>query len=79
MANALTSAKESVDAGDEAVVVFDGAGTKWLPELVSEDHRYHRISGAPQRRPRPSEPLHVHRWSGSLPCLKPHPPARPEA
>jgi hypothetical protein len=43
MANALTSAKEFVDAGDGAVVLFDGAGTKWVPELASENHRYHRI------------------------------------
>ena len=43
MANALTSAKEFVDAGDEAVLIFDGAGTKWVPELESEEHRYHGI------------------------------------
>ena len=43
MANALTSAKEFVEEGDGAVVVFDGAGTKWVPELASESHRYHRI------------------------------------
>ncbi len=43
MANALTSAKESVEAGDEAVVIFDGASTKWVPELESEEHRYHRV------------------------------------
>jgi len=43
MANALTSAKEFVDAGDDAVIIFDGAGTKWVPELESEEHRYHRL------------------------------------
>lgn len=43
MANALTSAKEFVDEGEGAVVIFDGAGTKWVPELESEEHRYHRI------------------------------------
>jgi hypothetical protein len=43
MANALTSAKEFIDAGDGAVVLFDGAGTKWVPELEAEDHRYHGI------------------------------------
>ena len=43
MTNALTSAKEFVDAGDEAVVLFDGAGTKWVPELENEEHRYHRL------------------------------------
>lgn len=43
MANALTSAKEFVDAGDDAVIVFDGAGTKWVPELESDEHGYHHI------------------------------------
>ncbi|MDA8067614.1 MAG: hypothetical protein M0T77_03245 [Actinomycetota bacterium] len=43
MANALTSAKEFADAGDEAAVIFDGAGTKWVPELESEEQRYHRL------------------------------------
>lgn len=43
MANALTSAKEFVDAGDDVALVFDGAGTRWVPELESEDRRYHRI------------------------------------
>jgi hypothetical protein len=43
MANALTSAKEFVDAGDEVALIFDGAGTKWVPELESVDHRYHSI------------------------------------
>jgi hypothetical protein len=43
MANALTSAKEFVDAGDEAIVVFDGAGTRWVPELEAQDHRYHQL------------------------------------
>ena len=43
MANALTSAREFVDSGDQVVVVFDGAGTKWVPELEADEHRYHRI------------------------------------
>lgn len=43
IANALTSAREFVEEGDGAVVVFDGAGTKWVPELASENHRYHPI------------------------------------
>jgi hypothetical protein len=42
MANALTSAREFVDAGDEVALIFDCAGTKWVPELESDDHRYHR-------------------------------------
>jgi hypothetical protein len=43
MANALTGAKEVLDAGDQATVMFDGAGTRWVPELEAEDHRYHGI------------------------------------
>lgn len=43
MTNALTSTKGFLDAGDDAVLLFDGAGTKWVPELENEDHRYHRI------------------------------------
>lgn len=39
IANALTSAKEFKEAGDEATVIFDGAGTKWVPQLSDPDHR----------------------------------------
>jgi hypothetical protein len=38
-----TSAKEFIDAGDDAVVIFEGAGIKWVPELEAEDHRYNRV------------------------------------
>jgi hypothetical protein len=41
IANALTSAKEFEEAGDEITVVFDGAGTKWVGELSKPDHRLH--------------------------------------
>jgi hypothetical protein len=41
--NAPTTAKEFKEAGDEAVVVFDGAGTKWVAELSREDHKYHGL------------------------------------
>lgn len=41
--NALTTAKEFDEAGDEAVVIFDGAGTKWLTELSRPDHDYHAL------------------------------------
>jgi len=41
--NALTTAKEFKETGDEAVVIFDGAGTKWVAELSEEDHKYHRL------------------------------------
>ncbi len=40
-ANALTSAKEFKQAGDETTIIFEGAGTKWVAELSSPDHQYH--------------------------------------
>ncbi len=43
MANALTTAKEFKDAGDDAVLIFDGAGTRWLPQLADAGHKYHRL------------------------------------
>ncbi len=42
ISNALTSAKEFKEAGDETTVVFDGAGTKWVAELSNPDHRLHK-------------------------------------
>jgi hypothetical protein len=42
IANALTSAKEFKEAGDETTIVFDGAGTKWVAELSNPDHRLHK-------------------------------------
>ena len=52
--NALTTAKEFAESGDEVSIVFDGAGTKWIPALEAEEHKYHglyasvrgRITGA---------------------------------
>ncbi len=43
VANALTTAKEFKDAGEEVTLIFDGAGTKWVGELSDPDHR---LSGA---------------------------------
>lgn len=28
---------------DEVTVIFDGAGTQWVPALSDEDHKYHRL------------------------------------
>lgn len=39
--NALQIARELQEAGDEVVVVFDGAGTQWIPLLSDEEHKYH--------------------------------------
>jgi adenosyl cobinamide kinase/adenosyl cobinamide phosphate guanylyltransferase len=42
--NAMTTAKEFKEAGDEIALVFDGAGTKWIPEL-SDGHKYSDLFG----------------------------------
>lgn len=42
MANALSTVKEFAEADDEVSLVFDGAGTKWVPVLEAEEHSYHR-------------------------------------
>lgn len=39
MANALTTAKDFKESGDEVTVIFDGAGTKWAAELAN-GHKY---------------------------------------
>jgi len=43
MANALTTALEFKQSSDEIVVIFDGAGVKWVPELAGEGHKYHGL------------------------------------
>jgi len=43
MANALTTASEFRDAGDDVLVIFDGAGTRWIPVLADPEHKYHRL------------------------------------
>ena len=40
--NALVTAREFKEAGDEVVIVFDGAGTQWIAQLLDEEHKYHR-------------------------------------
>ncbi|WP_227378004.1 DsrE family protein [Haladaptatus halobius] len=41
--NALQTAKEFVDEGDDVEVIFDGAGTQWVAELEDEDHKLHSL------------------------------------
>ena len=43
MVNALTTASEMGEAGDEVTVVFDGAGTLWIAELSGTEHKYSRL------------------------------------
>jgi hypothetical protein len=45
VANALTTAFEFKEAGDEVELIFTGAGTKWVSELSDPDHRLHRAFG----------------------------------
>jgi hypothetical protein len=42
LANALSLAKDAQAAGDQVEIVFDGAGTRWIPELARGDHKLHR-------------------------------------
>ncbi|UPV77232.1 hypothetical protein M0R89_22955 (plasmid) [Halorussus limi] len=42
--NGLEAAKEFAENdGDELELIFDGAGTQWIPELEDEDHDYHDL------------------------------------
>ncbi|MEX0721584.1 MAG: hypothetical protein WD059_13010 [Balneolaceae bacterium] len=41
--NALEFAKELQDHDDDVQIVFDGAGTKWIPELEDESHKAHPL------------------------------------
>lgn len=43
LTNALAAAKEFQEAGDDVVVIFDGAGTQWVPELEDESHTAHAL------------------------------------
>lgn len=44
LANGLEAAKEFAETeGDEVELIFDGAGTQWIPELEDEDHDYHDL------------------------------------
>jgi hypothetical protein len=46
MANAFTTAREFAEAGDEVRFIFDGAGVKWVGELVNPEHKYHKLLAA---------------------------------
>lgn len=42
--NGLEAAKEFAETeGDDVDLIFDGAGTQWVPELDDEDHEYHDL------------------------------------
>jgi len=41
--NAFELAKEAKEAGDDVVILFDGAGTKWVPEIAKEGSPMNKI------------------------------------
>lgn len=41
--NAMQTVKEFKEAGDEVLLLFDGAGVKWAAELPNKDHKYHSL------------------------------------
>ena len=41
--NAMETAKEFGDAGDDVRLIFDGAGTEWIGKLADEEHSYHDL------------------------------------
>jgi hypothetical protein len=44
LVNGLEAAKEFAETdGDEVEVIFDGAGTQWIPELEDPDSDYHEL------------------------------------
>lgn len=43
VANALETAKEFKEANDDVRVIFEGAGTTWLPKLAQPDHKAHAL------------------------------------
>ncbi|HEX9049153.1 MAG TPA: DsrE family protein [Anaeromyxobacter sp.] len=44
--NALEAAKELEEGNDDVRIVFDGAGTAWIPELAKEEHPAHALYAA---------------------------------
>lgn len=43
LVNALELANEAQEEGDDVEVIFDGAGTTWIPELEDPDHPSHAL------------------------------------
>lgn len=40
LVNALETAKECMEAGDDLELIFDGAAVQWVGELEDDDHPY---------------------------------------
>ncbi len=44
LVNGLETAREFAESdGDELELIFDGAGTQWIPELEDDGHDYHEL------------------------------------
>ena len=43
LSNALVMAKELHEAHHTVKIIFDGAGTEWLPEITKEDSHFYKI------------------------------------
>lgn len=43
LANALSLTKEAKEAGDEVELVFDGAGTTWIPKVSDPEHKLNPV------------------------------------
>jgi hypothetical protein len=41
--NALETARECKAANDDVQIIFDGAGTRWVPILSDPEHRRHAL------------------------------------
>ncbi|MCF7805335.1 MAG: hypothetical protein K9N46_09210 [Candidatus Marinimicrobia bacterium] len=41
--NAIETVKEAKEHGDDIKFIFDGAGTRWIPELADEEHDAHPL------------------------------------
>ena len=43
VSNAFMFAMEAAENGDDLKIIFEGAGTKWIPELENKDHKMHGL------------------------------------
>ncbi len=41
--NAMSIAREFLEAGDDVRLIFDGAGTQWIPILERTEYEYHDL------------------------------------
>ncbi|MBW3605117.1 MAG: hypothetical protein KY460_09455 [Actinobacteria bacterium] len=41
--NAMVTALDCKEAGDDVQLIFDGGGTRWPPVLADEDHQAHDL------------------------------------